>query len=712
MRRFRPLFLLATFSLLAATLFFRAGGAKIADPSSVRIGAQPTSSAANTEREPEAKRITELRDYYQSKGTVQNPVTPTDSSCTLTPPANVTKSNDPNQCGAVVNYPAPTSSGTCGTITCVPASGSFFPKGSTVVTCTSSSDVSTTFTVTVNDTQPPTTTCPANVVAEADINMNSAAVNYPSSTSADNCPGITQSFTPPSGSTFPLGTTTVTKTATDSSGNTGHCTFTVTVNQRQLSINDVSVTEGDSGSINAIFTVTLTPTSAQTVTVDYFTANGSATEPSDYTSENGTLTFPPGVTTRSIVVPINGDTLAEGTENFFVNLTNAFNAVVTDNQGLGTINDNEPAPASFKFSATSFAGIEACSSILVPVTRTGNTSTSMTVKYQTADGSASNRSDYTYAAGTLVFAPGETTKTIPILISEDSIVEGTESLTLSLSSPTGGSALASPSTATILIIDDLTEPAANAIDDTQIFVCQQYHDFLNREPDAAGLAFWVNNIDSCGPNAQCREVRRIDTSAAFLLSIEFKETGFLVSNAYKAAYNRRVLTTEFLPDAQQIGAGVIVGAPGFQTLLENNKQAYFNDFVSRPQFTSVFDGLTNDQYVDVLNGNAGGILTPTKRTAFINGLNNLTETRATVLRKITEDPVFIAAQQNSTFVLMEYIGYLRRDPDLPGFLFWLNKLNSFGGDWRAAEMVKAFLSSVEYRQRFGSTAVDAPFGPG
>lgn len=631
--------------------------------------------------------------------------------CKVTAPANITKTNDPNQCGAVVNYPAPTTSGTCGAITCTPASGSFFPKGTTQVICSSTSGASDSFNITVNDTQAPVANCPANVVTEADVGLNTAVVNYPASTSTDNCPAVGQSFVPPSGSTFPIGTTTVTKLATDGSGNTANCSFTVTVNQRQLAINDVSVTEGDSGSTNAVFTVTLTPVSAQTVTVDYFTANGSATEPSDYTSENGTLTFPPGVTTRTISVPINGDTNAEGTENFFVNLTNPFNAILSDAQGLGTINDNEPAPATFKFSAASFAGIEACSAILVPVTRTGNTSTAMTVKYQTTDGSASSHNDYTYAAGTLTFAPGETSKTIPILISEDSIVEGAETLTLSLSSPNGGAALGSPATATVVIIDDLTEPVANAIDDTQIFVCQQYHDFLNREPDAAGLAFWVNNIESCGTNAACREVRRIDTSAAFLLSIEFRETGFLVTNAYKAAYNRRVQTTEFLPDAQQIGAGVIVGSPGYLAILEANKQAFFNDFVTRPQFTSVFGGLTNEQFVDVLNVNTGGILTTAERNAFVNGLNSSTETRATVLRKVTEDPEFMAAQQNSTFVLMEYIGYLRRDADVPGFLFWLNKLNSFGGDWRAAEMVKAFLASVEYRQRFGNASVDAPFGP-
>ncbi|HKQ07966.1 MAG TPA: HYR domain-containing protein [Blastocatellia bacterium] len=151
-------------------------------------------------------------------------------ACTITCPANITQSNDPNQCGAVVNYPAPTASG-CGTVTCSPASGSFFPKGTTTVTCTTAGP-SCSFTITVNDTQPPTITCPANqtaVTAQTCPFTNAATVTFPSPTASDNCPSVTVACTPPSGSTFALGTTTVTCTATDTSGNTATCSFTVTV---------------------------------------------------------------------------------------------------------------------------------------------------------------------------------------------------------------------------------------------------------------------------------------------------------------------------------------------------------------------------------------------------------------------------------------------------------------------------------------------------
>jgi subtilisin-like proprotein convertase family protein len=153
----------------------------------------------------------------------------TGTCCTITCPANITQSNDPNQCGAVVTYPAPTSTGDCGTITCSPASGSFFPVGTTTVTCQSTGG-SCTFTVTINDTQAPTIICPANVTAVTAVCAGTTAVvTYTPPTVSDNCPGVTFVCVPPSGSTFPIGVTTVTCTATDAAGNTATCSFTVTV---------------------------------------------------------------------------------------------------------------------------------------------------------------------------------------------------------------------------------------------------------------------------------------------------------------------------------------------------------------------------------------------------------------------------------------------------------------------------------------------------
>ena len=154
----------------------------------------------------------------------------------ITCPANITQSNDPNQCGAVVNYPAPTVSDNCpgvGSPTCSPASGSFFPRGTTTVNCSvkdaSNNMAGCSFTITVNDTQPPTITCPANVTSVSPTPGGSVTVTYPPPSASDNCPGVMTACTPPSGSTFARGATTVTCTATDTSGNTATCSFSVAV---------------------------------------------------------------------------------------------------------------------------------------------------------------------------------------------------------------------------------------------------------------------------------------------------------------------------------------------------------------------------------------------------------------------------------------------------------------------------------------------------
>jgi hypothetical protein len=164
--------------------------------------------------------------------TVKTPITVNPAPCVLTCPANKSQSNDQDQCGAVVTYNAPTTVGTCGTVVCSPASGSFFPVGTTTVTCKSNNNAGPemcTFTVTVNDTQSPLITCPGsvNTTAAASCPIATGAPGNFTVTASDNCPGVTVVCTPPSGSTFPVGTTSVSCTATDASGNKATCTFSV-----------------------------------------------------------------------------------------------------------------------------------------------------------------------------------------------------------------------------------------------------------------------------------------------------------------------------------------------------------------------------------------------------------------------------------------------------------------------------------------------------
>ncbi|HZE64047.1 MAG TPA: TIGR03118 family protein [Pyrinomonadaceae bacterium] len=536
------------------------------------------------------------------------------------------------------------------------------------------------------------------------------------------------------------------------------------------------------------------------------------------------------------------------------------------------------ATSLIQFATDNFAVDEGGGHVDFTVVRNGDTSGTATVNFNTSDasqpGHASQKSDYEISLGKLTFNPGETSKTFRILLVDDQFVEGDETISLALSNPTGaGVGLGSPNVAEVTILDnDIAVSATNPIDGSSFFVRQHYLDFLNREPDAAGLAFWIDTIESCGSDAQCREVKRINASAAFFLSIEFQNTGFLVYLTHKAANTIPagvtppgvpVLFGTFERDTQALQKDFIFGQPGADAQLEANKVAFFNDFVTRPEFVGKYPAtLTNAQYVDTLLADAGiapsdfvvnltnsqevpptnptttggarrpnsfgtahfvinagetamtmittvnniditgsqtadtndnltnahihagasvapgvngpvvwgffgspqndnnpddRVVTPSGvgglftgkwdtpegngttltaqlpniragrayinfhtsqfgggeirgnfpatqafRDSLLNGLNAATETRATVLRKIAENQFFAATEFNRAFVLMQYYGYLRRDADDAGFAFWLKKLNEFGGSFINAEMVKAFISSSEYRQRFGS----------
>jgi hypothetical protein len=245
-------------------------------------------------------------------------------------------------------------------------------------------------------------------------------------------------------------------------------------------------------------------------------------------------------------------------------------------------------------------------------------------------------------------------------------------------------------------------PAArgNPLDTPEYFVRQHYLDFLNREPDESGFNFWSDQILSCGTDAACAERRAINVSAAYFLSTEFQETGGLVDKLYRASYGRRPTYVEFMPDSATVGRGVVVGRADWARQLEENKQAFVAAWVQRAEFQTAYGGMSNAGYVDALISHTGVDFSQSERNALVDALNASSVTRADALRQIAEDGRFVAAKRNEMFVMMQYFGYLRREPDASGYAFWLNKLNQFGGNFEQAEMVKAFIVSGEYRARF------------
>ena len=462
---------------------------------------------------------------------------------------------------------------------------------------------------TVTDTTNPTITCPANQTVNAAAGASSAVVNYPAPVATDNQPGVTVNCTKASGSSFNVGNTTVTCTATDTSNNTASCSFNVNV-----------------------------------------------------------------------------------------------------------VGSN-----SMHLSSSTYSGAEAgCNSLTFTVVRDNPTASgTASIDVVTSDGTAVQKSDYGFTSATVTFNPGETSKSFTVPLNDDGFVEGPETFTLTASNPQNGFAGNGPLIATATITDDdLVPPPANINDTASVFVCQHYHDFLNRDPDAPGAAFWTGQITACGVNATCIQSARVQVSASFFLSIEFQETGGNVLRIQRTAFGarsdvplKRYPYASFMRDAQQVGRGVIIGQPGAQATLDANKAAYATQVVSSAAFITAFPtSQTASQYVSALFTSAG-VASPTAAetsaaiTAFGAGG---TSGRAAALVSVADSNSVRTADFNTSFVLMEYYGYLRRNPtDAPdnndnGYQFWLAKLLSFGGDYIKAEMVKAFITSTEYRQRFGS----------
>jgi hypothetical protein len=151
---------------------------------------------------------------------------------------------------------------------------------------------------------------------------------------------------------------------------------------------------------------------------------------------------------------------------------------------------------------------------------------------------------------------------------------------------------------------------------------------------------------------------------------------------------------------------VIVNAPGWEQKLKDNQQRFADEWVNRPAFKATYDGMSNVDYVNALYANAGILPSQAERQSLVSALDTASESRAAVLLDVAAHPAFREKEHSAAFVMMQYFGYLRRDPaaapdsDLSGYNFWLFKLNSFNGDFKKAEMVKAFLDSIEYRGRF------------
>ncbi|MDT4897393.1 MAG: hypothetical protein QOH25_2470 [Acidobacteriota bacterium] len=367
--------------------------------------------------------------------------------------------------------------------------------------------------------------------------------------------------------------------------------------------------------------------------------------------------------------------------------------------------------ATVQFSATSSQVQEDCTSLAVTVTRSGDTSGTTTVRYSTADATATQRTDYTIALGTLTFAPDETQKTINLLINEDSATEGNETFTLSLSDVRGAS-LGTPATTTIQIIDDPQEPAGNAIDDPAPFICQQYHDLLNRQGEPAGIQFYLNILGGCQPgDTECTKYTRGAVTANFFRSPEFTQKSLFVMYLYLTSLGQRPATDaeladpaknsferphyiEFMTDLQSIS-----DPNDDKAIVSAKKDALTIAWLQRAEIQQIYSGLSNAAFVQKLEDTAG--VTLANHNQLVTDLNSGVKTRAQVLRLIVESPEVNTKLKKPAFVTMGYFGLLRRDPDLPGYVFHNNRFQlAVEMDMLQNIIVRGFIESPEYRSRF------------
>jgi len=380
----------------------------------------------------------------------------------------------------------------------------------------------------------------------------------------------------------------------------------------------------------------------------------------------------------------------------------------------------QAGPNTVSFSQATFDTNEAATNLAITITRTGDTSGSAVVDFKTTDtdnftvgcsdtinnmGSAFARCDYALTTETIVFNPGETTKTLLIPVINDSFAEGVETFSGVLSN-VAGATLGEPSTALLRISDNETTTGPNPIFTTPFFVRQHYLDFLSREPEAdEPWSAVLNNCSDVNNNPACD---RLKVSGSFFGSTEFQLKGYFVYRFYKLAFDRLPLYTEIVTDMRAVTGQTSVDV--FQ-----KKGAFTNAFVLRTDFVAAFGGLTNDAYVMALMGryslnqittpdpaNPDGAskvaLTSADLTNRLNGVGG-TLTRAQVLRAIADSDQVFSLELNPAFVAMQYYGYLRRIPEQAGFNDWLNYLNTHPGEART--MVNGFMNSPEYRLRFG-----------
>ncbi|HXD32299.1 MAG TPA: carboxypeptidase regulatory-like domain-containing protein [Pyrinomonadaceae bacterium] len=467
--------------------------------------------------------------------------------------------------------------------------------------------------------------------------------------------------------------------------------------------------------------------------VDFASSNGSASQLGDYEVASGSLTFAAGQASRTFRVLLVDDAYAESAETVNLSLFNPSGGVlIAPTTATVTIVDNDSAgsssPAARQFVANLTPG-----QVVPPASSTG------------------------FGGGVVLLGPGETTGKVSLIYSQ---LIGSPFLA-SIRGPAGPNVngpivyhLSNGGSVTNFPINPSSQEVAdlraglhfmsvhtsgfangeirgqllwNPAEEADFFVRQAYFDFLGRVPDPSGFAFWLNEITQCQSDVQCLRNKRVDVSNAFFYEQEFQQTAAYVLRLYRAAYGNNQPFPNPNPNAsfpneeKKLPSYTVFVADRARVIggsnLAQRQLDLANLFVTRAEFTAKYPAslATGDQFVDALLATLQtdlGVNLASQRTNLINLFAQ--GGRGAVMYRLADDNVsnpianqpLIDAEYNRTFVLGQYFGYLRRNPDIPGFSFWLGQVNGapLRNIPRQHAMVCSFITSAEYQFRFGPVA--------
>ena len=502
----------------------------------------------------------------------------------------------------------------------------------------------------------------------------------------------------------------------------------------QFSASNYDVGEGG---VSATVTVTRGGDTSGTSTVDFLTSDGTATQAQDYIVASGTLSFAAGETSKTFAVLIVDDGFIESNEALNLTLSNPTGATLAaPSSATVTISDNDTAgstsPALKRFFAT-LDGAQETPANNSPAKGTGlvllnqsETAAMVGLQFQSL-GSAETAAHIHGNGAPGVMAPIIFPLTPPIV---NPLVNFAISPTAQqVADLKAGLHYQNVHSVNFGGGEIRGQLRWNPTLEENFFVRQQYLDFLSRDGDAGGFSFWVNQVSSCQANAQCFHDRTISTSDAFFFEPEFQQTAGYVFRAYRAAFGNSQPfpnpdgsnATEAnklidYPTSVADRARVVGGAN-----LATAQQDFANLFVARAAFTTKYAAAASAaQFVDAILATIQGadaVDLSAQRQALIDQYNNAgggPAGRARVLYRLADDnalnPInnqaFINAEYNRQFALTLYFGYLRRNPDIGGFLFWQSQINlaPVRDVPKQNALVCSFITAAEYQFRFGANA--------